>query len=207
MRPQRIPQLGYYLIFTDTKETERNYFEGFKNTIPDSLSGKLVISVFDNFKTKDLIEKIEEKAALHPQYCQKWIVFDRDEVTNFDQIIKQAGSQGIHVGWSNPCIESWFHAYFGKMPHCDTSVQCCDQFSAAYKKATRREYDKAEKNIYNYLVRYGDEKNAIEIAKQKLQQHKRENKNAPSKQIPSSTIALLIEEIQAKIPKPNMLDP
>ena len=30
----RIPELGYYLIVTDTEETEKNYFEGLRDSIP-----------------------------------------------------------------------------------------------------------------------------------------------------------------------------
>lgn len=31
----RKPNLGYYLIVTDTKKTEKNYFKGLRNTIPE----------------------------------------------------------------------------------------------------------------------------------------------------------------------------
>ena len=30
----RVPELGYYLIVTDTKETEKNYFDGLRDSIP-----------------------------------------------------------------------------------------------------------------------------------------------------------------------------
>lgn len=29
----RVPELGYYLIVTDTEETEKNYFEGLRDSI------------------------------------------------------------------------------------------------------------------------------------------------------------------------------
>lgn len=31
---KRVPELGYYLIVTDTEETEKNYFEGLRDSIP-----------------------------------------------------------------------------------------------------------------------------------------------------------------------------
>jgi hypothetical protein len=37
---QRVPDLGYYLIITDTKETEKNYFEGIRDLIPEHLKNK-----------------------------------------------------------------------------------------------------------------------------------------------------------------------
>ena len=38
----RIPELGYYLIVTDIKETEKNYFEGLRDSIPEKLKDHLV---------------------------------------------------------------------------------------------------------------------------------------------------------------------
>ena len=39
----REPNLGYYLIFTDTKETERNYFEGLRDSLPLDVRNNLSI--------------------------------------------------------------------------------------------------------------------------------------------------------------------
>lgn len=39
------------------------------------------------------------------QYRIPWIVFDRDRVKDFDEIIKTAGRSGVGAGWSNPCFE------------------------------------------------------------------------------------------------------
>ena len=40
---KRIPDLGYYIIVTDTKETEKNYMEGLRDSLPDELQGRIVI--------------------------------------------------------------------------------------------------------------------------------------------------------------------
>lgn len=42
---RRIPELGYYFIVTDTKETEQNYMLGLRDSIPKDLQGKIVIKV------------------------------------------------------------------------------------------------------------------------------------------------------------------
>ena len=41
----RVPELGYYLIVTDTEETEKNYFEGLRDSVPEELKERLVIKV------------------------------------------------------------------------------------------------------------------------------------------------------------------
>ena len=116
---QRIPELGYYFIVTDTKETEQNYMFGVRDSIPKHLQGKLVIKVIKK-NTKDLVEEARELASLQSQYGEPWIIFDRDQVKDFDSIIAHADDCGIHVGWTNPCIEEWFSAYFGTMLHMET---------------------------------------------------------------------------------------
>lgn len=110
----RIPDLGYYYIVTDTKETEKNYLYGLRGTLPEGLQGRIAIKVSQT-STQNLVKSCKEQAALEPQFGQPWIIFDRDQVVNFDKIIEQAQKEGVSVGWSNPCIEIWFDAYFGKM--------------------------------------------------------------------------------------------
>ena len=42
---KREPELGYYLIFTDTEETEKNYFDGLKDSISSKYKNNLTIKV------------------------------------------------------------------------------------------------------------------------------------------------------------------
>ena len=47
----RVPELGYYIIVTDTEETEKNYFEGLRDTIPEEIRGRIVIKVKETSTT------------------------------------------------------------------------------------------------------------------------------------------------------------
>lgn len=131
----RVPELGYYLIMTDTKETEKNYFEGLRNSIPQELRNHLVIKV-EKAKTVELVNKALEFVNVEPQYCIPWIVFDLDQVKDFDNIIQTAEKNGIAAGWSNPCFEIWMYAYFGEMPVINESYTCCSQFADKFMKMT-----------------------------------------------------------------------
>lgn len=162
---RRVPELGYYFVVTDTKETEQNYMFGLQGSIPEHLQGKLVIKV-SKTKTLNLVKEALSFSALQPQYGEPWIVFDRDQIVNFDDIIAEAEKEGIKVGWSNPCIEIWFSAYFGIMPSYQDSVKCCEGFEKNFKQITKQEYQKSDKAIYTKLCRYGDEKEAFLHAKQ-----------------------------------------
>ena len=194
---KRVPKLGYYFIVTDAAETEVNYLNGLKKSLPARLEGRIVIKV-SKAKVHEPLASCKEAAALHPQYAERWIVFDRDQVPGFDKIIQQADIEGVNVGWSNPCIEVWFNAYFGKMNACIDSVTCCRNFSVLFEKITGQEYIKSSSQIYELLSRNGDEVTAINIAERRLQGHLIDGKNIPSEMFPCTTLHRLVDEIRRK---------
>lgn len=194
----RVPDLGYYFIVTDTNETEANYLYGLRDSLPQELQGRIVIKV-SKAKTDELVNACKEQSSMEPQFGQPWIVFDRDKVVPFDQIIAEANHEGINVGWSNPCIEIWFDAYFGRMHSYQDSVSCCRGFSSTFEKRTGQEYQKSSKQIYFLLNRYGDEKRAVEIAENRFMQYLNDGFIKPSEMCPCTTIQHLIDEIKSKI--------
>lgn len=197
---RRVPQLGYYFIVTDTKETEQNYMYGLRDSIPEKLQGKLVIKVIKT-KTRNLVEEALNLASLNPQFGETWIIFDRDQVQDFDEIIRQAEEKGIKVGWTNPCIETWFGAYFGKMPTYQDSVSCCTGFGKTFEQISGQKYIKSDSNIYEKLNRFGNETTAIALAQRKFDEHINNCKRIPSEMCPCTTVHCLVSEIKSKITK------
>ena len=55
-RSFRKPELGYYLIITDTKETEKNYFDGIKSKIPPALRDRLFLKTIKT-ETKNHVDE------------------------------------------------------------------------------------------------------------------------------------------------------
>lgn len=196
--PKRVPEMGYYLIITDTEATERFYFSGLHDSLPKNIQNKLVIKVVET-KTQNMIQKCMDLTAYDAQYRIPWIVLDRDQVTNFDEIITEANDAGIHVGWSNPCFEIWMYAYFGNMPVIQESWICCDRFSDIYKKYTGQKYSKSDAELYHRLDHNGDEDKAIQIAKQKYDQCIRNGYKLPSHMCPCTTVHELVGEIKNKV--------
>ena len=194
----RVPDLGYYFIVTDTDETEKNYLYGLRDSLPKEFQGRIVIKV-SKAKTNDLVKACKELAALEPQYGKPWIVFDRDEVVKFDEIIEEAHNEGISTGWSNPCLEIWFDAYFGRMHSYNGSVTCCKKFAETFEQRTGQEYHKDIEQIYTVLNQFGDETRAIQIADNRLQGHIRNGVDTPSKMCPCTTLHKLVEEIKNKV--------
>ena len=193
----KVPELGYYLIVTDTEATERCFFTGLHQALPEDVRNKLVIKVVET-KTRTMIDKCLELTAYDAQYRTPWIVFDRDQVQGFDEIIKEAEDKGIQVGWSNPCFEIWMYAYFGSMPGIQDSWTCCSEFGRVYETKTGQKYSKSDEQMYGKLCKAGDEEKAIQIAQQKLEQCKREGKAKPSEMCPCTTVHELVGEIRKK---------
>lgn len=198
---RRIPSLGYYLIVTDTEETETLYFNGLKESLDSEVRKKLVIKVVDKVRTKELVSKCKENAALLPQYCTPWIVFDRDQVENFNEIIEEAQKSDIHVGWSNPCFEIWMYAYFGSMPKIEESWTCCSKFGELFKRRTGHDYSKSDKQLYERLLQFGNEREALKIAQTKYEECIRNGKQKPLDMNPCTTVYELVSEIRDKVEK------
>ena len=194
----RIPEMGYYLVITDTKETEKNYFTGLHDEMPENLKSKLVVKVV-KAETQNMIRKCLDMTAYEPQFRERWIVFDRDQVVNFDEIIDEAKKADIKVGWSNPCFEIWLYSYFGEMPSIQESWTCCERFSQIYKSKTGKEYSKSASDLYRQLSLNGDEGKAIQIAEAKRKQCCDSGYTRPSEMCPCTTVHELVGKIRKKI--------
>ena len=98
---------GAYLIVTDAEKIEKYYFEGIKNHIPDSLKNDLQIKIYSNKALSKIIDFAAEERNKDERFRDIWLVFDRDEVKNFDKLIEDAKESKMNVAWSNPCFEIW----------------------------------------------------------------------------------------------------
>jgi len=194
----REPILGYYLIVTDTEETEKNYFEGLKKSIPPEMRDRIVIKVEKAKTTYNLVERTIELCSAQAQQRIPWIVFDRDQVKDFDGIIREAERNDIHAGWSNPCFEIWMFAYFGEMPNISDSVTCCSRFADRFEKATGQPYHKNDEDVYRKIVQYGDFDTAFRLAERSLARALKEGKK-PSEAYPACTVHYLVKEITDKV--------
>lgn len=191
-------RLGNYLIITDAKKTEKLYMEGLKESLPKSVRNQLQIKVVTDIATDKLVEKACSLRSKSSVYCDTWIVFDCDLVPNFDKIIKDAESKGIHVAWSNPCIEMWFFAYFNKTPNISDSTTCIRKFkNLCHSKMNKYEYHKEDKAIYKKLIRYGDEEQAIRCAKARYKSLQNPSKKC-AKMVGVTTLYQLVEDIKSK---------
>ena len=189
---------GAYLIVTDAEKTEKYYFEGIKNIIPDNLKNDLQIKIYSNKALSKIIDFAAEERNKDERFRDIWLVFDRDEVKNFDKLIEEAKENKMNVGWSNPCFEIWLMSYFQLSKNIEESQKCCETFEKIFKENTGKKYKKSEEKIYNILCENGDENRAIERAREKYHQV-RKDYSQPSKMIGCTTVYKLVEELKKKI--------
>ena len=189
---------GAYLIVTDAEKTEKNYFEGIKNIIPDSLKNDLQIKIYSNKALSKIIDFAAEQRNKDERFRDIWLVFDRDEIKNFDRLIEKAKESKMNVGWSNPCFEIWLMSYFQNPKNINDSQKCCETFEKIFKENTDKNYEKSEEKIYNILCKKGDENKAIQRAREKYHQVRKEY-SQPSKMIGCTTVYKLAEELKKKI--------
>lgn len=183
-------KLSHYIIYTNTEQTEKNYFNGLVahyNRFNDKLNIKSVK------QSRKLINNILDEKRKNSVLNKLWIVIDRDEENDFDEMIKQAESKNINVAWSNPCIEVWFAAYFSDMPNTNSSKNCCDEFSKIFSLKTGQRYEKKDPDIYEKLIKFGNEENAVRRAKGKLVNFDRTSK--VSEFYPATTVHILVKEL------------
>ena len=91
------------------------------------------------------------------------LVVDRDTIKDFDQKVSNATSvqvrgKKIQVGWSNPCIETWFSAYFCSLVSGNTPQECIDKFKRIFRQKTGHDYTKINKDLYSLLKKMGKRK-------------------------------------------------
>ncbi len=189
---------GAYLIVTDAEKTEKNYFEGIKASISDNLKNDLQIKIYSNKALSKIIDFAAEQRNKDERFRDIWLVFDRDEVKNFDKLIEEAKEAKMNVGWSNPCFETWLMSYFQLPKNIEESQKCCETFEKIFKENTGKKYKKSEEKIYNILCENGDENRAIERAREKYHQV-RKDYSQPSKMIGCTIVYKLVEELKKKI--------
>lgn len=194
----RDPDLGYYIILTDTKETEKHYFKGLHDALPLQVQDRLRLKIIPRVETEYLIERCVEEIAKDSQYGTPWIILDRDQLSNIDEIIDEAEQRKISVGWSNPCFEIWLLTYFSYPPSLHDSVSCCSAFGKEFKRVSNQEYDKADKDIYRKLIRFGNEEDAVRNATTLYQNTSQRKNKKPSNLSPATTVHLLVGEMRRK---------
>ncbi|MBW4594514.1 MAG: RloB family protein [Brasilonema angustatum HA4187-MV1] len=178
-----------YLIVCEGEKTEPNYFRSFR--VP-----KKVAEIHVQGRGENPSKLVESAKELKKQddYDQVWCVFDRDSwtVEDFKNAINNAEVQGFKVAYSNEAFELWYVLHFEFLhtgiPRNDYKKKLTSLLRQPYKKNSDTIYDELFEKQYI----------AIQNAEKLLKQYEPHN---PEKDNPSTTVHLLVQELNKFIHK------
>ena len=111
--PRRSKQLAVrdeFLILTNGKQTEKNYFEAIRAHY------KSIFKISVKFRNDDPVALVNHAIAEKTPRNRVWCVFDKDEFlsASIDQAMKTAKENEIGVAFSNIAFEVWLIDHFEK---------------------------------------------------------------------------------------------
>lgn len=172
-----------FLIVCEGEKTEPNYFKSFR--VPKDVIQIDVKGVGEN--PSKLVESAREYNS-REDYDQVWCVFDRDAwlPQDFNNAIQNAENQKFKVAYSNEAFELWYLLHFEFLNTGIPRTDYCQKLT----NLMGRKYKKNSEQIYEELI----EKQGIAIknSKKLLKQYDRQS---PVQDNPSTTVHLLVEEL------------
>ncbi len=177
-----------FLIVCEGEKTEPHYFKSFR--VP-----KDVIDIYGfGYNPTRLVKKAIHLKKHDGDYDQVWCVFDRDSVpqTQFKAALTLAKNNDIQVAYSNEAFELWYLLHFN---FYQTAVPRSD-YIKKLSKLMGQKYKKNSETIYQELETR--QPTAIKNAKRLLKQY---HPRRPTHDNPSTTVHLLVEELNRFIRK------
>ena len=173
-----------FLIVCEGEKTEPNYFNSFR--VPKDVIQIEVKGVGEN--PSKLVESAKDLKK-QEDYAQVWCVFDRDNwlPQDFNNAIQNAENQNFNVAYSNEAFELWYVLHFEFL---NTGIPRSD-YCQKLTNLMGKKYKKNSEQIYDELINKQDI--AIKNYKKLLEEY--EPRKNPVKDNPSTTVHLLVEEL------------
>ena len=195
---RKVKTRRWFLIVCEGEKTEPNYFRRFP--VNPKLIKLDIKGEGKNTKSFLVETAISLKNDSESDETDRfWCVFDRDknpknpnDSQNFNSAITLARNNGIGVAYSNDAFELWYLLHFN---FYNTGISRQD-YQNMLTKLLGHEYKKNSETIYEELK--DKQQDAIKHAKRLLQEYEPSN---PESDNPSTTVHLLVEELNSFIPK------
>ena len=194
---RKVKTRRWFLIVCEGEKTEPYYFKSFPvnpKVIKLDIKG-------EGRNPNSLVEKAIslKNDSEFDETDRFWCVFDRNknpnnpnDSQNFNSAITLARNNGIDVAYSNDAFELWYLLHFH---FYNTGISRKD-YQNMLTQLLGQEYKKNSKTIYEDLK--DKQQDAIKHAERLLKEYDRPN---PESDNPSTTVHLLVEELNSFIPK------
>ncbi|HEX9511932.1 MAG TPA: RloB family protein [Puia sp.] len=207
-RPVRIKKYGYlFLIVCEDEKTERVYFEGFKEKIPNETI--YLKAVGTGLDPKGVVERAIKERDLLSLEAKKdvdvvWVVFDKDDAdkspgkrTRYAEAFAIAQTSNLRTAYSNEVFEVWLLLHLIELdpekPLPRKAVYDLIQENIRVNKEYALfEYVHGNTDVLDILKKIGDENKAIERATRLLEGQKDKD---PINANPSTKVHWLVKEL------------
>lgn len=179
-----------FLIICQGTATEPNYFKSFR--VPTN-----VVKINVKGISKNPNQLVNEAHKYSEDYDQRidqiWCVFDRDDSTpkEFNTAVQDARNAGFSAAYSNEAFELWYLLHFC---YLDTALDR-QQYESKLSNYLGYTYQKNSDNMYEELL--DNQNQALKNADRLLKQYSQKN---PATENPSTTVHLLVKELNKFIP-------
>ena len=102
-----------------------------------------------------------------------------------------------HVAWSNQCIEYWFILHFDWYTSNNDRKKYRAYLHKKFATFGYQRYEKDNAQLFDVLTEYGDPKQAIQRAKQRLSEC---TGRTDSDSVPATKVHLLVSELAKYLP-------
>ena len=192
-------QIVRFLIVCEGKKTEPNYFKAFTERWSEVKEVNVKGCGCSTCQLINEAKKIQEKLEHERQvsFDRVWLVFDKDDFTDFNKAIEEAKKEKINCAWSNEAFELWYVLHFQYLVTGVDRKQYIEMIEDKVRKASKNkkfEYKKNDVGFYQILQEHGDEEQAIKRA-QKLRKIRGEKKNYAAHN-PRTEVDLLVDELR-----------
>lgn len=169
----RSPKPNSFLIVSEGTKTEPLYFEGLADFVNSKYGNRIdvekptITPIGEGKSTVNLVNETKKIAARSKvMYNQVWVVFDKDEFTDFDKAITLAEDFGYKVAWNNQSFEYWiflhFHYSDSAIDRDDWEAKISDIFKR--RKINPNGYHKNDPKVFKIATEKGSLKDAIKRA-------------------------------------------
>lgn len=197
---ERKPYPDSFLIVTEGEKTEKFYFEGLISKIEMELGGRLDVVTVPSVKvygegcsTVTLVKKTEEiLSKSNIPYQNIWVVFDKDDFSDFDEAIVLAKKMGYSVAWTNQSFEYWLFLHFKYSDSALHRHSWTEKVDESFREYQLGQYEKNLENLYELVSADGRVEVAVANAKRRMSNLKN---TKPSTCDPATKVHLLVEKL------------
>ena len=199
----REPKPDSFLIITEGKQTEPNYFNGLADYINKRFGKSIDVempTIEAQGEGKCTVSLVNAAAQIATRskilYSETWVLFDKDDFDDFDEAVELCKSYRFCPGWSNQCFEFWLLLHF---VYCDAALHrtvIFEKLNQIFKdyKICETGYNKNNKDLFEHVTSYGSIKKAVRYA-ERIDMQYAEN-TPPSKCDPCTKVYILIQKLE-----------